>query len=62
MLWETAEIDLLAATEQRERLFLVTCHTSLFISDEFEMRFRSVWLQRLPRFAINRHAAEIPFL
>ena len=29
---------------------------------EFEMRFRSVRVQRLPRFAIDRHAAEIPFL
>jgi hypothetical protein len=29
---------------------------------EFKMRFRSVRVQRLPRFAINRHAAEIPFL
>jgi hypothetical protein len=29
---------------------------------EFEMRFRSAWLQRLLRFAIDRHAAEIPFL
>jgi len=26
------------------------------------MRFRSVRVQRLPRFAIDRHAAEIPFL
>lgn len=29
---------------------------------EFEMRFRSVRVQRLPRFAIDRHAAEVPFL
>lgn len=29
---------------------------------EFKIRFRSVRVQRLPRFAINRHAAEIPFL
>ena len=29
---------------------------------EFEMHFRSVWIQRLPRFAIDRHAAEVPFL
>jgi hypothetical protein len=26
------------------------------------MRFRSVRVQRLPRFAIDRHAAEVPFL
>ena len=29
---------------------------------EFEMRFRSVRVQRLPRFAIDRHAPEVPFL
>ncbi len=29
---------------------------------EFKIRFRSVRVQRLPRFAINRHAAEVPFL
>jgi hypothetical protein len=29
---------------------------------EFEMRFRSVRVQRLPRFAIDRHASEVPFL
>jgi hypothetical protein len=29
---------------------------------EFEMLFRSVRVQRLPRFAIDRHAAEVPFL
>jgi hypothetical protein len=29
---------------------------------EFEMRFRSIRVQRLPRFAIDRHAAEVPFL
>jgi hypothetical protein len=26
------------------------------------MHFRSVWIQRLPRFAIDRHTAEVSFL
>jgi hypothetical protein len=34
----------------------------IFREFEFEMRFRSVRVQRLPRFAIDRHAAEVPFL
>ena len=32
------------------------------VSSNSEMRFRSVRVQRLPRFAIDRHAAEVPFL
>jgi hypothetical protein len=29
---------------------------------EFKMRFCSAWLERLPLFAIDRHAADVPFL
>ena len=46
------------------RIFLlslaITCHFSGQF--EFEMLFRSVRVQRLPRFAIDRDAAEVPFL
>jgi len=46
----------------RVHWWLVFLRPLFRVSSNSEMRFCSVQFERLPRFAINRHAAEIPFL